>query len=131
MESGHGITSCVCDFSHFGKLVGAASSKVEEREFIEVLGLLISLFNDLYTMVSKQITKLVYIYYEAYLVVTLLESLLSESLPTFRAVDSTSCLECDIQIATFNCQVKPSSLVLDEVQSNLKAYMELRYLEIE
>ena len=73
---------------------------------------------------------MVYVYYEAYLVVSLLESLLSESLPTFGAVDSTSCLECNIQIATFDCQVKPSSLVLDEVQSNLMAYMELRYLEM-
>ena len=115
MESGHGITSCVCDFSHFGKLVGTAGSKVEEREFIEVLGLLISFFNDLCNMVSKQITKLVYVYYEAYLVVSLLESLLSKSLPTFGTVDSTSCLECNIQIATFDRQVEPCSLVLDEV----------------
>jgi hypothetical protein len=52
-------------------------------------------------------------------VVSLLESGLSEALPTVRSVDNSSSLEGDIEVAALDGKVKPSALVLHEMQRDL------------
>lgn len=47
VESRHRVSPSVCDLLHFGQLVGAAGGEVQERETIEVFGLLVCFFDDL------------------------------------------------------------------------------------
>ena len=51
--------------------------------------------------------------------VSLFESLLSQSIPTIGTVDETSSLQCDIKITTFDCKIEPGVLIFNEVQCNL------------
>jgi hypothetical protein len=52
-------------------------------------------------------------------VVSLFESGLSEALPTVRSVDNSSSFEGDIEVAALDGKVKPSALVLHEMQCDL------------
>ena len=47
MEPRHWVTPSLCDFQHLGQLVGAASCKVQERQSVKILGLLVRLLHDL------------------------------------------------------------------------------------
>ena len=51
--------------------------------------------------------------------VALLQSLLSKTLPAFRAIDSTCGLKGNVEVATFDGQIEASILVLDEMKCNL------------
>jgi hypothetical protein len=53
-------------------------------------------------------------------VIALLERLLSQPFPTFESVHAFGGLHRHIQITAFNSQVKPSLVVLDEMQGNLE-----------
>jgi hypothetical protein len=54
-----------------------------------------------------------------YLVIPLLQGLLSQPVPAFGTIDSVSSLHRDIEIATFNSQIESSVLILDEVEGDL------------
>lgn len=73
MEARHGVTSCVCNFLHFGKLFCTASSEIQERQAVKILRLLVGLFDDLRwgKLAIEQNTR-----NEANLVVALLQGLL-------------------------------------------------------
>lgn len=51
--------------------------------------------------------------------VSLFESGLSEALPTVRSVDNPSSFEGNIEVAALDGKVKPSALVLHEMQCDL------------
>lgn len=51
--------------------------------------------------------------------VALLESLLSESVPAFVAIQSLSGLESDFKVAALDSEVEARGLVLDEVKGDL------------
>ena len=53
--------------------------------------------------------------------VSLLEGLLSQTLPAIGSIDIARHLQRYVEVAAFNCQIEPSTLVLDEVQRNLPA----------
>ena len=51
--------------------------------------------------------------------VSLLESGLSEALPTIRSVDGSSGLEGNIEVAALDGKVEPGALILDEMKRDL------------
>jgi hypothetical protein len=50
VESRHGVTACLCNLLHLGKLVCATGGKVEEGKLVEVLCLLVCFFDNLITV---------------------------------------------------------------------------------
>ena len=55
----------------------------------------------------------------SYLVISLFESGLSETLPTVRSVNSPSSFEGNIEVTALDGKVEPSALVLHEVKCDL------------
>lgn len=53
--------------------------------------------------------------------VTLFESLLGQTVPTFGTVDRLGSLECNIEITTLDSQIKACILVFDEVKRDLSS----------
>ena len=54
-----------------------------------------------------------------HLVVALLQGLLRKAFPAFGPVDALRCLQCDVEIATFDCKAEARVFVLDKVQRDL------------
>jgi hypothetical protein len=59
-------------------------------------------------------------------VISLLQSLLSEALPTFLAIESLSHLVRDIQVSTLQSEVEAHVLVLNEVKRDLRETLLLK-----
>ena len=53
--------------------------------------------------------------------IALFESLLSQAVPTFWTVDRFGGLECNIEIATLDSQIKACVLVFDEMKRDLSS----------
>ena len=54
-----------------------------------------------------------------HLVVALLQGLLRKAFPAFGPVDALRCLQCDVEIATFDCKVEARAFFLDKVHRDL------------
>ena len=116
----------VSNFLHLGQLFCTSDRHVQEGQAIEVLGLLICPFHDLYSM-------LVIVYRNGKrnrknLVVSLLERLLCQPVPALQSIDALRRFQCDIKVATFNSKVEPRILVLNEVKRDLNEYSENKLL---
>ena len=55
VESRHGVTACLSNLLHLGKLIRATGGKVEEGKLIEVLCLLVCFFDNLITVSIAQV----------------------------------------------------------------------------
>lgn len=55
VESRHGVTPCLSNLLHLGKLVCATGGEVEEGKLVEVLCLLVCFFDNLITVSMAQV----------------------------------------------------------------------------
>ena len=51
--------------------------------------------------------------------ISLFKGSLSKTLPAIRPINDSSSLEGNVQVATFDGEVKPSALILDKMKCNL------------
>ena len=99
LEAGGKVTTVFSNLGHARELLLITSGKVEERQLVEVPLLLVSHLDGL--------------------VVTVSESLGTESVPIIGAVQFAGHLNSDFKVATLKSKVETGLWVLDELQGNL------------
>ena len=103
MESTHGLLPCLCNLCHFAQLVRGANCKVKETQLLKVFRLLVCNLDNA--------------------VVALGESGLTEATPRFRSIKLAGRFDCDVQVSTFDGELKAGLFILYEVQCNLRCFL--------
>ncbi|KAH3668500.1 hypothetical protein OGAPHI_002254 [Ogataea philodendri] len=100
LEQRREVASVFGDLLHLGQFVSFTGNKVDERQFLQFLELLIDKLNNRN--------------------VTLQNCLLTELFPNHGIVQLLRLFKSDVQVVAFDCQLKSGLWILNELQSNFR-----------